>query len=154
MKLNIPDIGDLITLDSPWSFMLYPEARNFKLAKFFGWTNEFHGEEYWVKPEGVVAMDVIYQSCKGIAFNYPQYEAMKKAYIASNPDKVHGPFIVTLAQGTILGIDRVYIRKGARDFSSLSFFIKNGPYRGARFWAKLDEVNNMEVVSITKGERK
>lgn len=34
-----------------------------------------------------------------------------------------GPVEVTLPKGTILTVDRVYIRKGAKDFSSLTFLI-------------------------------
>jgi hypothetical protein len=44
---------------------------------------------------------------------------------------------------TVLRIDRIYIRNGASDFDSISFYaeipkIKSKP----RFWAKLVDINN------------
>jgi hypothetical protein len=54
---------------------------------------------------------------------------------------------VTLPVGTVLKIDRVYIRKGASDYSSLSFFIKkhnDKDFVGKRFWAKLSDVNTIQ----------
>lgn len=49
-----------------------------------------------------------------------------------------------LLKNTILTIDRIYIRKGNDDFSSLTFnaIFPNG-FKG-RFWAKLEDVNNIE----------
>jgi hypothetical protein len=145
MKLNIPDIGDLITLSSNWTFTLHPEGRNVKLAKFFDLEHARRGEEYWAKPEALVALDTIYKNCKGIVFDYAKHTEMVASFIKNNPDIIKGAFEVELERGTTLGVDRVYIRKGAREFSSLSFFIKNGPFKGARFWAKLDEVNKIEI---------
>lgn len=52
-------------------------------------------------------------------------------------------YSVTFNTGTELKIDRIYIRKGNKEYSSISFWIKNGPYKGARFWAKLSEVNQI-----------
>lgn len=54
----------------------------------------------------------------------------------------------TLKKGTILTIDRIYIRKGAKDYDSISFRINksNEPRfkkKGIRFWVKLDEANNI-----------
>lgn len=46
---------------------------------------------------------------------------------------------------TILKVDRIYIRKGKdmKNFSSLTFYVKSGPSKGARFWVKLNEVNQI-----------
>ena len=60
---------------------------------------------------------------------------------------------------TTLKVDRVYIRKGVKDYSSLTFHIQKGKHGGAefdgesysfakkgfRFWAKLSDVNKMVV---------
>lgn len=69
---------------------------------------------------------------------------------------------VALPAGTILGIDRIYIRKGAKDYSSITFFAKNlGSVmvdvsrwstrkkktitkKAMRFWVKLEDANNIE----------
>jgi len=59
---------------------------------------------------------------------------------------------VKLPKNTELKVDRVYIRKGAVDYSSLSFFIHSHPsddnFKGARFWAKLNDVNEIEFTPI------
>jgi hypothetical protein len=59
---------------------------------------------------------------------------------------------VKLPKNTELKIDRVYIRKGAADYSSLSFFIQSHPsddnFKGARFWAKLSDVNEIEFIPV------
>jgi len=54
---------------------------------------------------------------------------------------------VTLPKDTVLKIDRIYIRKGASDYSSLTFRIEeteNKKIKGKRFWAKLRDVNKIE----------
>lgn len=55
---------------------------------------------------------------------------------------------MTLPKDTVLRVDRIYIRKGAADFSSVSFIIVESSLEGlkgkARFWAKLDDVNRIE----------
>jgi len=64
---------------------------------------------------------------------------------------------VTFPKGTQLKVDRIYIRKGASDFSSLSFYViassiaaimpvenQKGFKKGKkRFWAKLADVNKI-----------
>lgn len=147
MKINIPEIGDILQLNADWSFVLYPETRNIKLAKFFNLSLSTNAQvDYWATNTGVSATKVIHKSCNGIVFEYNKFECMILDYAEKNPKELFTTLNVTLGAGTELLVDRVYIRKGAKDFSSLSFFIKNGPYKGARFWAKLNEVNQMEVI--------
>jgi hypothetical protein len=61
---------------------------------------------------------------------------------------------VTMKAGSELAVDRVYIRQGAGEYSSLSFHLHKGgvlEYAGktikakGRFWAKLSDVNEMKV---------
>ena len=68
---------------------------------------------------------------------------------------------VVLPAGTVLKVDRIYIRKGQDGFDSLSFLIESSPdtrlsvciiteqgrtrRRQTRFWAKLADVNDMVV---------
>ena len=62
------------------------------------------------------------------------------------------PRPVKLKIGTLLQIDRIYIRKGSAEFSSLSFYVVTdakktssfGKPVGLRFWAKLADCNNIE----------
>lgn len=61
------------------------------------------------------------------------------------------PFCVP--KGTILVVDRVYIRRGLRDFSSLTFRTKSSPQKelnkkGIKFWAKLSDVNRISYVLV------
>jgi hypothetical protein len=62
--------------------------------------------------------------------------------------------LITILAGSELTVDRVYIRKGVSDYSSLTFHLrKNGVIRfegkeikaKGRFWAKLVDVNQMKV---------
>lgn len=57
---------------------------------------------------------------------------------------------VTIPSGAVLKIDRVYIRKGNSEFSSLSFFWLNadGTRKRLRFWAKLADVNTIEFKQV------
>jgi hypothetical protein len=59
---------------------------------------------------------------------------------------------VTIPSGTVLKVDRIYIRSGASDYSSLSFYAEGigkgsgafGKPTSARFWAKLENCNQIE----------
>jgi hypothetical protein len=81
-----------------------------------------------------------------------------RSYRSYRGDKNLGPWSVTMNPGSILIVDRVYIRqgKGFEDFSSLTFRIQKGStitYKGDimtakgnhRFWAKLRDVNKLMV---------
>jgi len=64
---------------------------------------------------------------------------------------------VTLPAGTVLKVDRIYIRKGGADmkeFDSVTFWCnthrklaqaKKEKLKRGRFWAKLDDVNHLHV---------
>jgi len=64
---------------------------------------------------------------------------------------------ITLPAGTVLKVDRIYIRKGGKDmkeFDSVTFWCnthvkpaqaKKDKLKRGRFWAKLPEVNQMHV---------
>ena len=75
------------------------------------------------------------------------------------------PFTTTIPKGTILKVDRIYIRKGISDFSSVSFIVVDSPDQRllnkkklpktmlancskpvVRFFAKLKDVNNMDIL--------
>jgi hypothetical protein len=63
-------------------------------------------------------------------------------------------FAVTIGAGAELAVDRVYIRKGADEYSSITFNLHKGSTVNllgktlngfGRFWAKLSAVNQMKV---------
>ena len=144
-KFNIPDIGDCFQLVEDWEFPLHLEGRNHTLINR-------------VKP--------------GMEYGYGESD---------------NTLLVTLEAGTVLGVDRIYVRKGKSEWSSITFFVKHAPgdtsrekvgvrtsrwdryyhksrkesqpeerpeekRKGARFWAKLDAVNEMHVKRISKDE--
>lgn len=64
---------------------------------------------------------------------------------------------LTLPAGTTLKVDRIYIRKGAGDFDSVTFWMKGGnkvvPFakgkpKAIRFWAKLADVNRIIIEDL------
>lgn len=62
---------------------------------------------------------------------------------------------VTLPTETVLQVDRIYIRKGAEEYDSITFYILKHPVWSdpkrktlARFWAKLPEVNTIEFEPV------
>ena len=86
--------------------------------------------------------------------NMGLYEQLKD--LSSNPDASKN---VKLLKGTELSVSRIYIRQGAKDYSSLTFqliageeeTVNGNKYKisKARFWVKLSDVNEMECeVSI------
>lgn len=137
MKLYIPSIGDEIQLTQAWEFPLYSEHRNIGLF-------------YRLRPGSNLSWG-------------------SKASI-----------MVKLEKGTILRVDRIYIRKGKSDWDSVSFYIVQAPndskrqpvnkrtsrpwgssetiteentklvekLKGARFWAKLEDVNTINFSKI------
>ena len=65
-------------------------------------------------------------------------------------------FEIIIPAGTVLTIDRIYIRKGVSDFSSITFYIYESIYKDlkkARFWASLTDVNKIEYEIHTLKEK-
>jgi hypothetical protein len=67
---------------------------------------------------------------------------------------------VELPAGTELGVDRVYIRRGNAEFSSITFNLigykkpkGSGLPSRVRFWAKLEDVNRMVFFSATESQK-
>lgn len=129
MKLFIPEIGTKLTLSKPWTFKLYCEDRNTKFAKCAGVMN-FEGNHWWRGGDG------------SITWNGQKYSASWDLFERLSP------YDFTIPKGTELIVDRIYIRKGASNFSSVSFRIAKNKTLGysGRFWVKLDDVNTMEIV--------
>ena len=64
--------------------------------------------------------------------------------------------VVRLPKDSILTVDRIYIRKGVRNFSSITFYLKlpsndfkiDKTVKRLRFWAKLHDVNKITYERI------
>jgi len=116
MKLFIPTIGTKLVVTEPWQLWLHDEYRNF---------------DFWTDFTG--------QSPKRDSLNSSGWS---RKYAAQG-----GSIEITLPVGTILQVDRIYIRKGNSSFDSVSFrVLKGSPCATGRFWAKLNDVNNLVVV--------
>ena len=129
MKMFVPTIGSKICLTQPWTFGVWGEKRNNSLGLALG-----------------------------IATKNPPY---RWNVIWKGQTSWYTPDVLidncTLPVGTVLTIDRIYIRKGKgmSDFDSMSFRIKPNKTltfvgttipigKGIRFWAKLDDCNQIE----------
>ena len=130
MRLLIPTLGTEMTLDEDWTFGLHRESRNSKFGNqpglAIGWPS-------WCVPHDWVKLPDGTNEC----VNTP-------------------PTPVTLPKGTVLKVDRIYIRSKSgdfRNFDSVTFYCNSalkgkaakGKLKG-RFWAKLEDVNRMEVL--------
>lgn len=73
------------------------------------------------------------------------------------------PLSVTIPAGTVLKVDRIYIRKGNQEFSSITFYSIGigqgsggfGRPKSARFFAKLSDCNKIEfeIQSLKNSEK-
>lgn len=69
--------------------------------------------------------------------------------IISDVPKTERSTVITIPTGTVITVDRVYIRKGHRGYDSLSFRIHDGDspdkrFQKSRFFARLEDCNNLE----------
>jgi hypothetical protein len=129
MKLYIPDISDVIKLTKDWTFSMSIESRNEEFLK--------NTMEFW-KPRD----DAEYRWLG---------DWIKNEFYFENDESYNNQFYtITIPKDTILSIDRIYIRKGIADYSSVTFLIKESSLikgkkkGGKRFWAKLRDVNEIE----------
>lgn len=192
MQLYVPEIGDEIRLTNDWTFELHAEYRNEQLAALFGYyiqmsllVNESivpkirpvdYGIDYpdlkdpmFRKPFGGIDHDAYYKECDEARNSCPEYVK----YQADSTEwydniKKHGTPTVsmTLPAGTLLKIDRIYIRKGSSDFSSITFYakglgevmvssnrwtvnsLKTTKRKAQRFWAKLADCNQIQFERV------
>ena len=128
MKLYIPEIGDSIQLSKDWTFNLYMEHRNYSLYTLI--TGKSHED---INKE----INNFYYT------NGDNWANFYKSKIIS----------YTFPKDTILKVDRIYIRKGAEDFSSLTFYVTINK-KAYRFWAKLEDVNNIEFNNVVVANKK
>jgi hypothetical protein len=134
-RLFIPPLGTRLELAQNWKFPLMAEKRNKRLWEYF--TRE-ELPSFW----GTSLV------------NSPYY---KEKYPLSNI-AAQESITVELPAGTVLIVDRIYIRQGAKGFDSVSFRCESIPNIAGsaewgkpglrkktvgRFWAKLEDVNRI-----------
>jgi hypothetical protein len=172
MKLYIPELGDMIKLTEDWKFDLHDEHRNTSL-----WREKALSENI-IRPDPV-PLKAVEEKIKNIESrctiveNPNAYSYMGrriKTYASAEDREKHYSYIeeyrklqqrgniavVTLKADTVLKVDRIYIRKGASEYSSITFFVWSEPgpvpaksKKKARFWAKLQDCNNINFERVT-----
>lgn len=164
MKMYIPEIGDKIKLTSDWTFRLFHEQRNaalFKLLKIrmrgMGGEHFRLGEKEFFFQPGPNGFHVWCTDDGELLFSKGARLPHENAYYSARAGKLEGVThhehkgdFVTLKAGQVLSIDRVYIRRGASDFSSITFNYLGAPKGSGRvrFWAKLADVNMIEFEEV------
>lgn len=131
MKLYVPRRGDQLRLVADWRFELHREGRN---------------NSFWQ------ALGLAEGSYLSPWIEQPHWDYKTFAYVGGVKKS---PTFITLPTGTVLIVDRIYIRKNAEDFDSITFRIASTPdprigKKKPRFWAKLADANAIEFESITE----
>jgi hypothetical protein len=132
MRLFIPPLGTVVRLTSAWTCTIHREGRN------------------WDVRRALVA------HAQGETGAQPPTGDWWARYSAQSNDR-DGSLSMTLPEGTVLKVDRIYVRSGQGDFDSVTFLIKDSPDKRfvgkkgkgtfdgkPRFWVKLHEANAIE----------
>jgi hypothetical protein len=132
-QFYIPALGTEVVLAEDWSFHVVNDHRNAKLVQ-------------------ALSLAPLPGSTPGIGIWNGYYPL--GTYPAPSPSERYTVWAQTraagvtacLPKGTWLKIDRIYIRKGAKDFDSVTFYgrLLNSK-KSFRFFAKLVDVNAMVV---------
>jgi hypothetical protein len=150
IRFHMPALGDRVRLVDSLTFRLHAEYRNHSLFEALGLIEQKKGRE--VAGAGWPGMERYYSE-------YKLDPGTAKA------PRTHGEYqigwaTVALPPGTVLQLDRIYIRKGASDFDSLTFLVVDSPDarlapkgkkpKGfvtgkVRFWIKLQEMQGTAV---------
>lgn len=155
-KLNIPRLGDQIILGANWQFNLIAESRNEALIKATGVDQK-------------TAEDLAYSwagSIRKYQWDKAAGDALAKGwtFVLDKDSKPTDTYAIGVASfpfeipaGAVLSVERIYIRRGQADFDSLSFSLIRDSVKGTdfgdklpkkgriRFWAKLDDVNQIQI---------
>lgn len=103
-QLFIPTIGSELILAADWSFKVFNETRNETLIRWMGKVVP-SATRYSAFPLG--------EEPRADPRDYEWYEKSKARFITC-----------TLPKGSVLRVDRIYIRRGLKDFDSVTFFLK------------------------------
>ena len=164
MRLYIPRLGDKLILTENWYFKLLPDSRNEKIAAHFNnyltsiKVNPaiFYHSEVWID-EGVKKLDpgrnppvmisASFENREKMIWSQKMYDEWRvkfDVYQKAAREKHTKTIDVYITEGCTLTVDRIYIRKGAPEYDSVSFFVEGLVPKKIRFWAKLDDCNNIE----------
>jgi hypothetical protein len=157
MQLYIPEIADHIRLTNDWSFKLYDEYRNDGLKTFVGFDShpDVIQQKNNIKEYNKIMRSLQNKYNRTLHQANPVWSEEDTYEYNKYKELFFVPIFMTviLPESTILSIDRIYIRKGASDYSSISFYLKSHPTmitkKKPRFWAKLEDCNNIMFEKTT-----
>lgn len=166
MKFYIPKLKDRLRLTEDWVAMLHDEYRNHAfIASVLGvkkGTPKNNSYEYMTNADGYQVFD--YSKITQIGWDGLLQEKLKE--YESNVTKMMEAKLlnnrlyqgdlelpVTIPKGTVLCIQRIYIRNGQQDYDSVTFSIAKvkGSKISGRFWVKLDNANEIHYELVTEG---
>ncbi|MCE6958374.1 hypothetical protein LAZ40_04795 [Cereibacter sphaeroides] len=144
MRMFIPEIGTKIVLSAPWTINVQNEYRNAVVFGLLAATREDLVQAGRI--EATRLREEARTDPPGLGY---VEQRDRRARLYQRADAAES-LEVTLPAGTELSVDRIYIRKGVSDYSSLTFNLTKTTHpdlnrKGRkRFWVKLAEVNRME----------
>lgn len=157
MKLYVPEIGDHLQLTAAWTFTLYNEYRNASLWEAFDCNNNPSVARQAADQKKLIdelnALEAKMYPNRGrfltLDHKVDPADHERRMELHDLIRTMHTAE-VTIPVGSVLAIDRIFIRKGMNDYSSLTFFLKAHPdkvfKKKPRFWAKLVDCNKIEFV--------
>lgn len=96
---------------------------------------------------------------------YSEYRNQTLFEIFSENDKTDKNKLVELPKGLVVKVDRIYVRKGLSQYSSITFNIpkpktkrekeempENIKFGGCKFWVKLHECNGVKLSPVVKNQ--
>lgn len=160
IQLYVPDIGDKITLEKDWTFTLYEESRNGEFIQDLkkqdlldnNPAHERH-QEFLTKYAGKLKTTPTIESFKcygdGYTYNLPENLLDQTILVDIRNDLWYKDnyAYATIPAGCVIHIDRIYIRKGASGYSSITFRVEgmqNMPKKSYRFWVKLLDTRSIK----------
>lgn len=133
-RLYVPEIGDQMRLTAPWSFTLFDEYRNRAVWAAF---------ECDALPDVIARKgeyDRVSREWNDAIETLPRHPFTRRFVNEADQVRVNelqdrmrdlriipASALVMFPAETVLKVDRIYIRKGGSDFSSLSFFVMSAP---------------------------
>jgi hypothetical protein len=144
-KMNIPTIGESVTLAKDWTFTCIAEYRNQTLMDFLEKTGVIpkdspRWEELAICGE-MVSSTRTWQPGLHPCQHEPGHSGEHNPFAYRH--KEYAKYTCTLPRGTRLRVDRIYIRKGKSNWDSLTFWAQDLAKKKVRFFARLNEVNTM-----------
>ena len=139
--LYVPSLGDAVVLAEDWTFPLQAEGRNKSLWEALGLPT-LQPSDWWLWEDRITSERKQELINAGLTFSYGDINT----YSGNRRMILRGT--ATLPKGTVLAIDRIYIRKGAKEYNSVTFFVRETtiPHKKQlRFWVSLPDANRMVI---------